>query len=222
MSNLRKTLACLGAGFLALSMSAETYIYLTKDNVNLRESPSTTAPVLGKGRQGTVFEVRESQGGWYKCSSPEYGETPVWVSASVSEEPAGETENIAMGIVNLPDAEIPYTTTIRKSGGEETETWTFSSSNPDFWIEAKPESAFNAVKSVSLISMNGSVRTFETYYKGSAYPFYLVLTEESTDGGDTYTRMESPVYVYPSLSGESGIVIDGQLLNDDVSGDEEW
>ncbi len=76
MSNLRKTLACLGAGFLTLSMSAETYIYLTKDNVNLRESPSTTAPVLGKGRQGTVFEVRESQGGWYKCSSPEYGETP--------------------------------------------------------------------------------------------------------------------------------------------------
>lgn len=30
MNNLRKTLACLGAGFLALSMSAETYIYLTK------------------------------------------------------------------------------------------------------------------------------------------------------------------------------------------------
>lgn len=221
---MKRIVLSAAIGIVSLTMAADDFIYLTKDNVNLREAASTSAPVVEKGKKGTVFVVEEKQAGWYKGKNAQYGDTPVWISTSVAEEGyVGDVKMPAWNIVRIPDANIPYEKTETNAGGEVHTTWSVTSPNPDFWKDEKPGSEVAALSSISLINKNGSVRTYETNYKGLAYPYYLILTEESTDGGDSYTKLESPIYVYPSIGSESGVYIDGVLFNDaDVLNDDEW
>lgn len=220
---MKRCMVCLAIVIASLSIVADDYIYLTKDNVNLREAPSTSAPIAGKGKLGTVFVVEEKKDGWYKGKNPQIGDSPVWVSSSVSDKGyVGDVTMPVWSFVNLPDAAIPYVNVKRSSGGEVHNVWTFSSSNPNFWKDEKPGSAFDALLIISVIHKNGSVRAYETYYKGEAYAYYLKLTEESKDGGESYTKLEMPIYVYPSIGGESGIYVDGVFFPDAVGMDEEW
>lgn len=219
---MKRTAICIGSGILALSLMADNYVYLTKNNVNLREAPSTTAPIVTKGKKGSVFLVEETKSGWYKGRSAQYGESPVWISTSVAGRPATDLENPAFAIVNLPTGVIPYVMIQRDSNGEVADTWIFTSPNPDFMQQSKPGASVEASNTVSLAKANGSLRTYITQYKGSAYPSYLLLTQESTDGGTTYNTLSEPIYVYPSMFSESGIYINGNHYIDDIAGDEEW
>ena len=220
---MKGILLSLAIGAVSLTMAADDFIYLTKDNVNLRESPSTSAAVVEKGKKGTVFVVEEKQAGWYKGKNAQYGDTPVWISTSVAEKGyVGDVTMPAWNVVGIKDANIPYVNTETKSGGEVHTNWSFTSPNPNFFHDEKPGSEVEAISSISLINKNGSARTYETNYKGLAYSYYLILTEESNDGGDSYTKLETPIYVYPSIGAESGIYIDGVLFNDDVLNDDEW
>ncbi|MDE6547922.1 MAG: hypothetical protein K2L22_02895 [Muribaculaceae bacterium] len=220
---MKKIVLCLFAGIASLSIAADDYIYLSKNNVNLREAPSTTAPVVEKGKLGTIFVVEEKKDGWYKGINAQYGDNPVWISSSVSEKcHEGILAVPAWNYVNMPGAAIPYVGVERSSGGEVHNTWNFTSSNPNFWNDEKPGATFDAILNNSVIYKNGSIRAYETFYKGEAYAYYLKLTEESNDGGESYTKLESPIYVYPSWGGESGIYVDGVHFYDDVMGDEEW
>lgn len=219
---MKRIILCLALGVASLSIVADDYIYLTKENVNLREAPSTTAPIAGKGKLGTVFEVEEMKDGWYKGKNPQI-EGPVWVSSSVSDKGyVGDVAMPAFSFVNSPIAAIPYEYVERSAGGEVHNVWTFTSSNPDFWKEEKPGSAFDALLNISVIYKNGSIRAYETYYKGEAHAYYLKLTDESKDGGESYTKLETLIYVYPSMGGNSGVYIDGVLFSDAVGMDEEW
>lgn len=219
---MKRILICAVIGVASMSMMAESYIYLSKNNVNLREAPSTSSPIAGKRKQGTVFVVEEKKDGWYKGINPQI-DSPVWVSASVSAK--GHVGDIAMPVwsfVNLPDAVIPYVNVERSAGGEVHNVWNFTSSNPNFWRDEKPGSAFDALLNISVINKNGSVRAYETLYKGEAYAYYMKLTEESKDGGESYTKLETPIYVYPGMGGESGVYIDGVFFPDEIGMDEEW
>ena len=221
---MKKIVLSLSIGVVSMAMAADDYIYLTKDNVNLREAPSTSAAVVEKGKKGTVFVVEEKKAGWYKGKNVQYGDTPVWISTSVSEESCvGDLKMPAWNIVHLPIAITPYEKMQTNAGGEVRSSWSFTSRQPNFWHDEKPGSEVEATSSISSVSKNGSARTYETNYKGLAYSYYLILTEESKDGGDSYTKLETPIYVYPSIGSESGIYIDGVLFNDpDVLYDGDW
>lgn len=204
-------------------MAADEYIYLSKNNVNLREAPSTSAPVVEKGKLGTIFVVEEMKDGWYKGRNAQYGDNPVWISTSVSEKcQEGILAVPAWNYVNMPDAANPYVSVERSAGGEVHSTWHLTSSNPNFWNDEKPGSKMEALLNISVINKNGSIRAYETLYKGEAYLYYLKLMEVSNDWGESYTQLETPIYIYPSWGGESGIYVDGVHFYDDVMGDEEW
>lgn len=130
----------LAIAAVSLTMAADDFIYLTKDNVNLRESPSTSAAVVEKGKKGTVFVVEEKQAGWYKGKNAQYGDTPVWISTSVAEKGyVGDITMPAWNMVGIQDANIPYVNTETKSGGEVHTNWSFTSPNPNFFMMKNPE-----------------------------------------------------------------------------------
>lgn len=221
---MKVTMLSLAIGIVSLTMVADDYIYLTKDNVNLREAPSTSALVVEKGKKGTVFVVEETKTGWYKGKNVQYGDAPVWISSSVSEKGfVGDIKMPAWNIVHIPETNIPYENTEVNAGVEIHNTWTFTSPDPNFWRDEKPGSDVEAFSSIFVVHKNGNARTYETNYKGSAYPYYLMLTEESKDGGDSYTKLESPIYIYPSIGSESGVYVDGVFFQDaDVLNEDEW
>ena len=219
---MKRTLICLATCITALSMTAESYFFLTKEDVNLREAPSTTADIVEKGKKGSVFVLEESKTGWYKGRSAQYGDTPLWISSSVSEKSIGDSQIPAWNIVNMPEAVIPYVNEKNESTGVVVSEWNFTTPDISSWNEEKPGTGFEALQRISVVSHNGSVRTYETYYKGAGYAYYLMLNEESKDGGETYTKLDKPIYVYPSLQAESGIFVDGVFFPDAVGMDEEW
>lgn len=221
---MKRSMIWLVIGLASLSMSADDYIYLKKNNVNLREAPSTSAPIAGKGKLGTVFVVEEYKDGWYKGKNPQIGESPVWISSSVSDKGyVGDVNMPAWNIVHLPIANTPYENTERSAGGDVQSTWTFTSPDSNFWTDEKPGSDVEAFSSIFVVYSNGHARTYETKYKGLAYPYYLMLTEESKDEGERYTKLESPIYVYPSIGVESGIYVDGVFFKDaDVLYEGDW
>ena len=220
---MKRTIICFAIGMASLSMAADDYIYLTKNNVNLREAPSTSAPVVEKGNLGTIFVVEEAQTGWYKGRNAQYGDTSVWISTSVSRKAnVGDIKMPAWSIVNIPIAINPYEHTEKSAGGEVQSSWTFTSPDSNFWKDEKPGSAVEALLNVTVVYSNGNVRSSDTNYKGQAYAYYLVLTEESKDNKESFTKLESPIYVYPSEGAESGIYIDGVLFKDAVLFEGDW
>lgn len=221
---MNKLFICLAIGLTSLSMAADNYIYLSKNNVNLREAPSTSAAVVDKGKIGTIFVVEETKDGWYKGKNAQYGDNPVWISSSVSEKGyVGDVKMPAWNIVHLQIANTPYENTEKSAGGEVQSTWTFTSPDSDFWKNEKPGSDVEAFSSISVVYSNGMIRSYETKYKGFAYPYYLMLTEESKEDEESFTKLDSPIYVYPSLGAESGVYIDGTLFKDaDVLYEGDW
>lgn len=212
---MKKIILSLIVGIASLSIAADDYIYLTKNDVNLREAPSTSAPVVEKGKLGTIFVVEEKKDGWYKGRNAQYGDNPVWISTSVSDKAnVGDVKMPAWSIVHIPIANTPYENTQKSAGGEVQSTWTFTSPDSKFWENEKPGSDVEAFSGITVVYSNGNIRSYETKYKGLAYPYYLMLTEESKDYGESYTKLESPIYVYPSVGVESGVYIDGILIKE--------
>lgn len=219
---MKRILICAVIGMASMSMMAESYIYLSKNNVNLREAPSTTAGVADKGKEGTVFVVEEEQSGWYKGKNAQYGDTPVWISSTVAKKYEAENQKPAWNIVGMPEAVIPYANVVSTAKDETRNEWKFYTTNISLWNEEKPGTDFEATYTYTWASTSGSARQREIKYKGKGYAYYLELTEQSVDDGENYTKLETPIYIYPSLGGESGIYINGDFFADDVFDEDEW
>ena len=43
--------------------------YITADNLNIRETPSTDGQIVGKCLQGELHEIVGEENGWYKIKS---------------------------------------------------------------------------------------------------------------------------------------------------------
>lgn len=206
-------------------MFATDYVVISKNDVNLRQEPSTTAPVVGKGKMGTMMELVEKTNGWFCVINPMIGNEPVWVSASVAQmEVESGSDKPAISLVDMPDAMISYVKTINTKGGSEIDSWSFSSDNPNFWHDEKPGSAIQATNSHTIIRSNGSMQTVDTEYQGIYEPYYLKLTHEKSMFSDSYEKLETPIFVFNSscLNYESGIFINGEKFEDNASMDEEW
>ena len=203
--------------FSVLSVCAqERYIQLNKNDVNLRQNSSTSSPIVKKGKKGTLLSLKNSKQGWYEVVSLEGEKEAVWAAKSVANELEDYLYNepfMMAQFVCLPDSEIGYEKTVTKAGGEEHEIWRISSQDPQFWESEKFERPIVAVYSYTTISNNGRMFTNETEYKGTCNAAFVVLQESSIDGGTTWDKLESPIYIYPSFE-PTGIYVDGILYND--------
>ncbi len=64
---------CLILAALMITMSvtvysADQYIQVTGDNVNIRFSPSTSSQIIATARKGDIFELEGEEQGWYEIS----------------------------------------------------------------------------------------------------------------------------------------------------------
>jgi len=67
------TKKCLMSAALMITMSvtaysADQYIQVTGDNVNIRFSPSTSSQIIATARKGDIFELEGEEQGWYEIS----------------------------------------------------------------------------------------------------------------------------------------------------------
>jgi len=67
------TKKCLMSAALMITMSvtaysADQYVQVTGDNVNIRFSPSTSSQVIASARKGDIFELEGEEQGWYEIS----------------------------------------------------------------------------------------------------------------------------------------------------------
>ncbi len=67
------TKKCLMSAALMITMSvtvysADQYIQVTGDNVNIRFSPSTSSQIIASARKGDIFELEGEEQGWYEIS----------------------------------------------------------------------------------------------------------------------------------------------------------
>ncbi len=64
---------CLILAVLIVTMSvtvysADQYIQVTGDNVNIRFSPSTSSQIIASARKGDIFKLEGEEQGWYEIS----------------------------------------------------------------------------------------------------------------------------------------------------------
>lgn len=202
-----KLLATLFAIFLAsLSVSAQDLVWINGNNVNLRESPSTTGKKVGTAVKGMVFENAGSEGDWTKLKDLD-GSTKYisskFVTALTPEQRADFTTDM---FVIIKDGIIDYSVGKNKRSNngqsEEGETWRFMKE------EGKP--GIIAEKEWFWANTSGMARANLITYRGEDHGWYVVLTH-LVDPDENLEKLEKPIYAYACLATD-GVIIDGELL----------
>lgn len=186
----------------ATASAQQKYIVLHKDNVNLRSEASTKSDVVKKGSLGAILEFVSEQPEWFQAKSAEGAGETVWVSKSVASEvddvfTMNGPFDLAAGLVGKDFDELSVVWVIPSNGGEVQDRWTFMSKDPKFKEGAGKVRPIEAMESYMQISNTGRMNTQEAYYRGKCYPSYIVLDEGSNDYGETYEKIENPIYFYP-------------------------
>lgn len=220
---MNRLLSILSAMAVCLYMSAQRHVVINKNDVNLRSEASTTAQVVKKAKKGTVLELVESKPGWFKAKSYEGDGETVWVAASIAAKLEDWHYNdpyMTQQFV-LPDSELGYESVAKFKDGETHDVWFISSNDPKYWESEAKIRPIVARNANTVIYNTGRMFTNDTFYKGKSYPTYFVLDEHSTDGGETWEKLETQIYIYPSFiaNHESGIFVDGKFFEDQGNAD---
>lgn len=179
-------------------------VVITKQNVNVRQSPQTNADVVGKASSGTLFEFIAEKGSWYEVKDINTGKI-VYISNTVSRLMDGKqvarTDN---GIVEADDyTNYVYQKNTRQSNGEIIMTYAFYNKNE--------KNSVYATYSFTQISQTGNMSTQEAYYKGKQMGWYMLFDEIVDYEGVVQEKMEEPLIVYSN--GAQGVTINGQKYN---------
>ncbi len=193
--------------FVSLLGNAQSLIFITKDNVNIRKAPQNGA-VLLKAKTGMVFQKISEENGWTKITDPTGLEA--FVSTQFTDALTAEVLTIykATGImVSTQDAEEagyegPYMESETKSGGSSDVSWIFYGNK-----EGK-DMKVGACYRNRLIYNNGRMQTVENYYAGQRKGWYILLTEKVDYEGKVEGKLEKPILVYPAFSNVSGVFVD--------------
>ncbi|MDE5664108.1 MAG: SH3 domain-containing protein [Muribaculaceae bacterium] len=187
--------------------NASDYVYITKDNVNLRESPSTSAKVIGKARLGMVVKPLSQDGTWTKATSLDG--TTLYVSSQFV-KPLPEEELSTDYFLFTPEQKedalynlgFGATTTTAKS--EVSVTWILTSP-PD------NENVCGEYK-YSYADTSGRMNTVERYYTGKRRGWYVELTHETDYEYQNPEALDTPIFVYQPYSPVSAIYVNGEYF----------
>ena len=206
---------------LAFSLMAEAQglVFITKDNVNVRKSPSQSGAVIYKARNGMVFEKASSENGWTKVLSP--NGTEAWISSQFLDALTPEELKIYKAsdlMVSQTEAEEAsyegaYVVTETSSGGNSLSSWIF-------YGETNGETGPVAACHHNVLTYNdGRMRTNDTYYSGKRNGWYIMLTDVTDYEGKIEYKLDNPILVYPSFSYNRGVFIDTEYIPDNSDTD---
>lgn len=88
------------------------------------------------------------------------------------------------------------------NGGETTDGWAL-------WNE---NGKIRALNSVTTVSNDGRMRTFEHYYIGESKPGYVILTHEVQYGEEEGDTLDTPIVIYEDIAGRAGIFVNGKIF----------
>lgn len=176
-------------------------VVVTKQNVNVRQSPQTNAGIVRKASTGTLFEFIAENGSWYEVKDINTGKN-VYISNTVSSLMDGkQVARTDRGIVEADDyTNYLYQRNIKQRNGEIIMTYAFYNKNE--------KNAVYATYSFTQISQTGNMSTQEAYYKGKQMGWYMIFDEVVDYDGAVQDKMEEPIIVYSN--GAQGVTINGE------------
>lgn len=192
---------------------ASDYVYITKDNVNLRESPSTSAKVIGKARQGMVVKPLSQDGTWTKATSLD-GTTLYVSSQFVKTLPEDElsTDYFLFTPEQKEDAlyNIGYGSTTSNANSEVSVAWILTS----------PQGKENVCGEYryTYADTSGRMNTVERYYTGKRRGWYVELTHETDYEYQNPEPLDSPIFVYQPYSQVSAIYVNSEYFENFENG----
>ena len=197
--------------FICLSLSTimnaqslpKTLVVVVKPNVNVRQSPNPSAPVVSKAQLGTVYELVSKQTGWYEVKEALSGKKAYVASSVVKLCPDSDYRypKTTEGIVGL-EGNAGYVHTTKKQNSEEIATYAF-------WTKEQVPNVVLISLSTSVADTSGRMRSYENYYKGKQMGWYIAITEETDYEGAVLNKLDEPILVFKEANGNSGIYIKG-------------
>ncbi len=212
MKKLSIFLAALAVGMAAYAQNAQELAFVTKNNVNMRATPSTQGKIVGKAKEGMVFYAEAANNGWRLVKSPT-GEK-AYISATMLDNLRPEELKVykATDILKTQqeaDDEMTagYTVTKQGKNWEQEETWVFIGDKTGKSNKVK------ATYTTKYANTTGLARANETNYVGTVNGWYILLTG-TIDYNDNVEKCETPIVVYPAFSANSGVFVDGNYFPD--------
>lgn len=165
---------------------AGKFVKISKDNVNLRSKPTSTASVENQGMKGQFLLLLGEENGWYKVEDLVSG-NPVYVSASVA------------SIVKT----VPVEVAINDEWTEiEFRNHTLNT-NPTSGFESNAKLVFSGSADNTVVDyighvdyMTGRMIDIDKRYRGKTLDGYVNLTEEDEAINDHWTPLYMPIKVF--------------------------
>ena len=189
------------------SLNAQEYkipakvVVITKQDVNIRKAPQTSAAVVEKASTGAMYELISQQGSWYEVKDIKTGNN-VYVSATVGRLATGnQISRTDKGLVEKEEStDFIYQKQKKMQNGEQTTSYAF--------YQKQEKNIIYATVSQTTASMTGSMFTQEVYYKGKQMGWYLLFNETIDMDGAVQSQLEQPVIVF--ANGSQGVIINGE------------
>lgn len=193
--------------FVSLLGNAQSLVFITKDNVNIRKAPQNGA-VLLKAKKGMVFQKISAENGWMKITDPTGLEA--FVSTQFTDALTAEELKIYKAtdiMVSEQEAEEAgyegqYAESESTASSSSTTTWIF------YGNTGGQDMKVGACYRNQLMYSNGRMQTHENYYAGYRKGWYILLTEKVDYEGNVEEKLEKPILVYPAFSTDGGVFVD--------------
>jgi len=221
---MKKIMALLAAaviGIIAAAQTTEKLSFVTKNNVNMRATPSPQGKVIGKAAEGMVFKTGKVENGWAQVIDP-IGKT-AYISTSMLDNIRPDEMKIYKAtdiLISQKEADereyiTGYVENKQGSGWETTEQWTFIGDKSGNNKKVK------AIRTYNTTYATGRMTTTETYYSGELCGWYILLTEMTDYEGKVESKCDVPVVAYPAFSSNRGVFVDGEYFPD-MSDTDNW
>ena len=176
-------------------------VVITKQDVNIRKAPQTSAAVVEKASTGTMYELVNQQGSWYEVKDIKTGNN-VFVSSTVGRlATSNQISRTDKGLVEKTEStDFIYLKQKKSQSGEQNTSYSF--------YQKQGKDIVYATMSQTTISMTGSMFTQEVYFKGKQMGWYLLFNETVDMDGAVQSQLEQPIIVF--ANGSQGVVVNGE------------
>ena len=176
-------------------------VVITKQDVNIRKAPQTSAAVVEKASTGTMYELVNQQGSWYEVKDIKTGNN-VFVSSTVGRlATSNQISRTDKGLVEKTEStDFIYLKQKKSQNGEQTTSYSF--------YQKQGKDIVYATMSQTTTSMTGSMFTQEVYFKGKQMGWYLLFNETVDMDGAVQSQLEQPIIVF--ANGSQGVVVNGE------------
>lgn len=197
---------CFGM-FLPLNAQSyhipETAVIITKQQVNIRQSPTTSAEIVDKVSAGTLYELIGKTGSWYEVKDVKSQKT-VYVSTSASRLVEGRfLPRTDKGLVEQNDyTNFVYKKMTTQKDSESIASYTF--------YQKDEKNVVYATLSFTVNTISGRSFTTESCYKGKQMGWYLLFDEQiDIIEGSLMDKLDQPIVVFSKSP--QGVIVNGEF-----------